>query len=189
MEEKMKEWFFTLAIISLLISCKKEKKEEIMPLNCGNYWNYQGLIIENGDTILIDTFKMKVIIQLGDTFYLTGALFTFEELAEDETIKVLLLESLLLSYIYDIPDTQLVLPLKIGKSWRVNEEFMAEVIGKEDVSIGNTEYSDCWRIKYQGDEDIQKELWFKEEIGIVKFRKEEEEEIIILELKEYNIKK
>ncbi|MEO0096672.1 MAG: hypothetical protein ABIK78_01080 [candidate division WOR-3 bacterium] len=189
----MKKILLGLVTISIIIiSCKKEKKvTDIMPLNLGNYWNYQRLVVEDGDTTLSDTFKMEVNTQNKDTFYLIGSLFTFEELPEkpeEESMKVIFYDSLLFTYTDDEPDTQLVLPLKEGKSWKVNEEFTAEVISIEGVNIGDKQYSDCWRIKYQNEDgDIQKELWFKEEIGIVKFRKEEDGEITILELKEYNL--
>ncbi len=189
----MKKILLGLVTISIIIiSCKKEKKvTDIMPLNLGNYWNYQRLVVEDGDTTLSDTFKMEVNTQNKDTFYLIGSLFTFEELPEkpeEESMKVIFYDSLLFTYTDDEPDTQLVLPLKEGKSWKVNEEFTAEVISIERVNIGDKQYSDCWRIKYQNEDgDIQKELWFKEEIGIVKFRKEEDGEITILELKEYNL--
>ncbi|MEO0088986.1 MAG: hypothetical protein ABIK56_00435 [candidate division WOR-3 bacterium] len=190
----MKKILLGLVISIIMISCKKEKKvADIMPLNLGNYWTYQRLVVEDGDTTLSDTFKMEVNAQNSDTFYLIGSLFTLEELPEkpeEETVKVIISDSLLLTYTNDEPDTQLVLPLKVGKSWKVNEEFTAEVISIEEVNIGDKQYSDCWRIKYQNEDgDIQKELWFKEEIGIVKFQKEEDGEITILELKEYNLKK
>lgn len=189
MEEKMKRIFLILGIVSLLISCKKEEKE-LLPLEVGNYWLYNGWVVEDSDTTLIDTFKMRVINQNKDTFYLTGSLFTFDELTEEETMKVFIADSFYLTFSYDEPDTQVVLPFKTGKIWSVNDEYKGEVIGKEDVNIGNKKYTDCWRIKYQEiDGDIQKELWFKEEVGIVKFRREDNGETTLLELKEYNLKK
>ncbi len=187
----MKKILMVLGIISI-VGCKKEKKtEEIMPLKVGNYWNYQRIIVEDNDTTLKDIFKMNVNYQNNDTFYLIGSLFTFEELPdkpEEETTKVIFYENFLFTYTDDKSDTQLILPLKEGNSWKVNEEFTAEVIGIEEVNIGIEKYLNCWRIKYQNEEgDIQKELWFKEGIGIVKFRREENGEITNLELKEYNL--
>lgn len=191
MEDAMKKIFLILAIVILAISCKKKEEEkDFLPLNVGNYWSYKGWIIENGDTTLIDNFKMEIIDQKKDTFYHTGSLFTFEDLAEDETTKIYIADSLYLTYFYDEPDTQLVLPLKKGKEWQVNDEFKAEVIDEEDVIIGNERYTNCWRIRYENEDgDIQKDLWFKEGIGIVKFQRMENGETIILELKEYNLKK
>lgn len=188
----MRKLLLLLAIISLII-CKKDKEKEeerdkMIPLKVGNYWTYQHWFIEEDDTTLSDTFKMEVINQKNDTFYLTGSLFTFEELTEEETTQILLYDSLYITYTDGESDTQLVLPLKEGNSWRVNEDFTAQVIGKENINIGNNNYSDCWRIEYHS-EDIHKTLWFKKEIGIVKFYREEDEEITVLELKEYNIKK
>ncbi|MEO0086761.1 MAG: hypothetical protein ABIK77_00125 [candidate division WOR-3 bacterium] len=180
-----------LGISAFLISCKKkEEKKELIPLSPGNYWIYRVWQIENGDTSLVDSFKMEVIGENNDTFCLTGSLFALEELAEDETVKIVVKDSLYLSYTDDEPDTQFVLPLKAGNSWQVNEEFTAEVLDIEDLRIGIENYSNCWRIRYQNEDgDIQKHIWVKEEIGIVKFQREEDGEITILELKEYNLKK
>lgn len=186
----MKKILLVLGIISI-IGCKKEKIKDIMPLNVGNYWNYYRIVVEDNDTTLKDIFKMEVINQNNDTFYLIGSLFTFEELSEkpeEETTKVIFYENSLFTFTDDQLDTQLVLPLKEGNYWKINEEFTAEVVDMEEVNIDNEKYSNCWRIKYRNEEgDIQKELWVKEGIGIVKFQREEDGEITNLELKEYNL--
>ncbi|MCS7249859.1 MAG: hypothetical protein N2323_01950 [candidate division WOR-3 bacterium] len=189
----MRKLFFILIVISLIVSCKKENNKEareILPLKVGNYWLYKYIYVEESETTLVDTFRMEVVAQKNDTFYLTGSLFVLDEdLTQEETIKVFLLDTFYLTYTNDEPDTQLILPLKIKKSWRVNEDFVAEIISLEDININNTRYSECWLINYQNEDgDIQKSLWLKEKIGIVKFKKEEDEEVTVLELKEYNIK-
>ena len=75
------------------------------------------------------------------------------------------------------PDTLLVFPLKLGKTWTVEAHgdttTIGEVVGRETVTVAAGTFPNCWKVNMThtaGSHVIVHQTWYADGIGQVKYR-------------------
>ncbi len=181
-----------LAALLLVTGCTTETTPDFYPMTVGSVWCYDGLTTMTTDGT--DTLSTSVShTEVTGTATLTGgedvSEFSHVETAyvhvPFETTEVYSEMSYARQsgdYIlgYDDlgdsePDTALALPLEQGKTWTVSASgdttVVAEVVGREDVTVPAGTYADCWKVKMTlsvGGESQVIYWWYADGIGRVK---------------------
>jgi hypothetical protein len=166
-------------------------KEDYYPLTVGNVWNYSGYVVLQtaGDAPPDTIQKMSLEVVASRKEKLTGGedvvemvntmqvrmFFPFETTYTSvETAYVRQAGNLVLSYERrddTQPDTTLSLPLARGKTWRINQYVVAQVLEQEDVTVPAGTYRNAWKIEQfitEGSATGQVYCWYANNIGMVK---------------------
>ncbi|MEO0079938.1 MAG: hypothetical protein ABIK44_04615 [candidate division WOR-3 bacterium] len=181
--------FVAGAIVLILVGAGcTSATDDYYPMSVGSTWNMEGYVrmvstLTGLDTLMTSTIQTKVEreaqLNSGEKVREFSTTTTVHQRIPDSTYTqtstsyIRETGSMILGYeslADSVPDTLLVLPLTVGKTWRINQYATAEVVGQEDVTVKAGTYQNAWKIKTTTSAGITIEVysWYAKNVGHVK---------------------
>jgi hypothetical protein len=176
----MKKLLWLVPVALLVVNCGGGGGS-VMPLTVGNTWDYQAITVTDFvDTMVTDMADTTTAVtEITAETTLDDSTEVFEVVSTTtvdtattyvDTGFVLDNGDFVLTYNNKAdtdPDTTIAYPLEDGKTWNVNADMSAVVLGKADVTVTAGTYNDCWEIGYITDSDTT-HTFLAEKTGTVK---------------------
>ncbi len=179
------------AAFCLFMGCKKESgSEDYFPMSVGSQWDYKGYQLFGETTPPTDTFQTittaivaqaKTTLNSGEEvvpFQSTVITRQFFPIVSTDTVIDTSYSrevgDVILSYESKSdasPDTVMVMPLEVNKTWHDGPNSTAQVVGQEDVTVAAGTYKNAWKIKYtevSESDTMEMFQWYAKGVGAVK---------------------
>ncbi len=165
----MIKFLLLTAIVIVIMSCSHV--ENYYPLTVGNIWTYK-TTLDSQSQINSQTMEItrRTSAQGHDAFERVTTIWDNDSIAIVDTSYIVEIEDFILGYWGEddtMPDTILVLPFEAGNSW-TSENFVATVESLLTIEVPSGYYDRCWLVKYVYPGAGWADVYYAENVGMVK---------------------